>query len=109
LVNRTKSGIVQTFDNLTFHGGPGQVLEMRLFSRNDLLQSFKHAGFEEVEISVPEPSPEFGICWPDPWSRGMVARKRPGPRRPVKALAHTNKLNAMSSKLKASLKNFYHR
>lgn len=101
LVNRTRAGTVQTFDNLIFHGGPGQVLEMRLFSRDDLLQCFRQAGFEEVEISASEPSVEFGIFWNVPWSRGMIARKSRG-RRPRNLAAR--RPPSMSSKLLASLK-----
>lgn len=31
LVNRTAEGVLQTFEDLNFHGGPGATLEMRVF------------------------------------------------------------------------------
>lgn len=74
LTNRTADGRLQTFDDLVFHGGPGFTLEMRLYSRDDLLTHFRTAGFEQVEISTPDENLEFGIVG-KPWSLGMVARK----------------------------------
>jgi 2-polyprenyl-3-methyl-5-hydroxy-6-metoxy-1,4-benzoquinol methylase len=74
LVNKTTDGQIQTFEDLVFHGGPGETLEMRLFSKNDLIDHFRKAHFEEIEISTVAPSPECGIIW-EPWSRGMIARK----------------------------------
>src|SRR5262249_12401711 len=37
LTNRTRDGRAQRFNDLVFHGGPGSTLEMRLFSRDDLI------------------------------------------------------------------------
>jgi SAM-dependent methyltransferase len=82
LLNRTQSGELQAFEDLVFHGGIGQTLEMRIFSRNDLLKYFEQAGFEDVEISEVEPCLEFGIRWPT-GSHGLVARKRRGVRVPI--------------------------
>ena len=39
LVNRTRSGSYQVFDNLVFHGGPGFTLEMRVLSIADALRN----------------------------------------------------------------------
>ncbi len=39
LVNRTRSGSYQVFDNLIFHGGPGFTLEMRVLSIPDALRN----------------------------------------------------------------------
>ena len=75
LINRTADGVLQTFDNLIFHGGPGLTLEMRLFSRPDLESHFEAAGFDNVEVSTPDENPDYGIVG-KPWSLGMVARKR---------------------------------
>jgi SAM-dependent methyltransferase len=74
LVNRTKDGEVQTFDNLCFHGGAGVTLEMRLFMKNDLTEHLRSAGFQEIEYA--ESCPDHGIVL-EPWSRGLVARKSP--------------------------------
>lgn len=81
LVNRTANGELQIIgENLVFHGGPGETLEMRLYSKDDLEKHFRTAGFEEIEIAEIETSLEYGICW-RPWSRGFVVRKsrRAGP------------------------------
>jgi SAM-dependent methyltransferase len=72
LTNRTRDGLVQTFTDLVFHGGPGSTLEMRLFSRDDLTREFQEAGFSRVRIAA-EPYLPFGIHWPEPWSVPMVA------------------------------------
>src|SRR5215212_627453 len=50
LVNRSRSGTVQTFDDLTFHGGPGATLEMRQFSRLSLIEEFERAGLGDIKI-----------------------------------------------------------
>ncbi len=72
LVNRNAAGELQTFDNLCFHGGPGETLEMRLFSKGDLIEHFQEAGFHETACA--ENCPEYGII-SKPWTRGFVARK----------------------------------
>ena len=43
LENRTSDGRRQVFSDLVFHGGPGSTLEMRLFSRNGLIDEFVKA------------------------------------------------------------------
>lgn len=80
LVNRTENGDLQTFGSLAFHGGPAETLEMRLYSKGDLEQHFRTAGFQDIEIAARHVSADFGIYW-EPWSRGIVVRKshRTGP------------------------------
>ena len=75
LVNRRPDGVVETFTDLAFHGGPGSTLEMRLFAEKDLVDKLLAAGFHEVVV-MRESYPEFGVQLPQPWSRPMVARKR---------------------------------
>ena len=72
VVNTTRDGRIQTFDEVIFHGGPGTTLEMRVFSRDALLRSFADAGFARVRIADEAFDP-FGIAWPEPWSVPMVA------------------------------------
>ncbi len=72
LVNRNVAGEIQLFEDLCFHGGPGETLEMRLFAKSDLIEHFQKAGFQAVEFA--ESYPEYGIVC-EPWSRGLVARK----------------------------------
>ena len=72
LVNRTRDGYLQTFDDLKFHEGAGSTLEMRMFSHDGLLANCRAAGFSEVHVA--EDYPEYGIVWV-PWSRGLVLRR----------------------------------
>lgn len=72
--NITKDGRRQVFDNLVFHGGPGATLEMRVFSKEGLLNELKMAGFQSIKICS-EPYLDFGIYWRDLWSLPLIARK----------------------------------
>jgi len=62
LLNQTSDGRSQEFSPITFHGGPGSVLEMRLFGKDALLRDIKAAGFCEVRL-YDEEYPEDGILW----------------------------------------------
>jgi SAM-dependent methyltransferase len=65
----------EVFDKVRFHGGPGQTVEMRVFSKKHLLELAAQNGFT-AEI-VAEDVPLFGI-----WNQGnmhslpMILRKR---------------------------------
>jgi SAM-dependent methyltransferase len=72
--NRTRDGRVEVFEDPCFHGGPGTVLEMRLFSGTDLVRRLEKAGFAKVEICRPT-VPEYGIIFQETWSLPMVAYK----------------------------------
>jgi SAM-dependent methyltransferase len=74
LVNRTRDGRIETYRDLVFHGGPGQTLEMRLFSLNAIRNEASAAGFASVDV-LQEPVWEFGIYDPHPWSRPMLIRR----------------------------------
>jgi SAM-dependent methyltransferase len=74
LVNRTAQGIDQEFEGLVFHGGPGQTLEMRLFSIGSLRKNFANAGLDTINVADEQENPRFGIVF-EPWSRGLVARR----------------------------------
>lgn len=62
LVNETRDGRKQRYDDLTFHGGPGTTLEMRLFGRDSLAKNFADAGFGQVREHHEEVE-AFGIVW----------------------------------------------
>jgi SAM-dependent methyltransferase len=62
LDNLTIEGHHQRFTNLTFHGGPGTVLEMRIFGEDSLNKQFLDAGFEKPTIHAEEVR-QFGIAW----------------------------------------------
>ncbi len=74
LINRTRDGHTQIFDDLTFHGGRGATLEMRIFSRESLEQTVLGAGFREVHFAAQQ-WPEFGINHTETWSLPVAARK----------------------------------
>ena len=63
VVNQTADGRHQEFFDVTFHGGPGTVLEMRLFGKQSILRDAQEAGFEYVKL-YDEEYQKFGIAWP---------------------------------------------
>jgi SAM-dependent methyltransferase len=73
LVNRTRDGRLQVFEDLVFHEGPGTTLEVRVFSLPELLDRLRATGFEDVGVfdTVDE---EHGIIWNDPCNWPIVAR-----------------------------------
>jgi SAM-dependent methyltransferase len=73
LVNRKKDGTLEIHDRLVFHGGHGATLEMRLFSRKQLTDKLRSAGFSEVAFQD-DAVEKFGIILQG-WSRPLVARK----------------------------------
>ena len=75
LVNRTRSGKIETFEGLVFHGGRKAVLEMRVFGLKSILEHLAAAGFVGVTVMA-EDVPEYGIRL-EPWSRPITARRPP--------------------------------
>lgn len=74
MVNEKSDGEKEIFDKLIFHGGPGATLEMRIFSRNGVVEELKRAGFTDIQI-IEDNCLEYGICWQDKWSLPIVATK----------------------------------
>lgn len=74
LINRTKDGKEQVFEDLVFHGGEGFTLELRMFSEPSLVEALQQAGFEQIIIHS-EHQPEFGVIWPMDWAVPVTARK----------------------------------
>ena len=72
--NKLDDGRVERYENPVFHSGPGQALEIRLFTRGGLEHELKCPGFESIEFDGNE-FPEFGIVFPYPWSLPIVARR----------------------------------
>lgn len=73
LENRTVEGNLQVFDELVFHGGYGNTLELRHFSLPSLRELLSGAGFSAVEVHD-QPFFEHGIYWPEGTSYPLVAR-----------------------------------
>lgn len=76
LKNIRKSGEIQYFHNLIFHGGPGETLEMRRFSEWSVLENLKNAGFNDISIYRND-NPQYGVYWPLLHSAPIAARVKP--------------------------------
>jgi SAM-dependent methyltransferase len=75
LVNRTRSGQMQVFENPVFHGpGPGKALEMREFTEAELKRTLVEAGFAGARIYAEKYLP-YGVWYSEKWSLPVVARK----------------------------------
>lgn len=71
VISRKADGCYDVYDKgVVFHGGPGTVLEMRIFSQNDLISQLRAAGFE-VEI-LSQPAPGIGYYWPSVMERPEI-------------------------------------
>jgi SAM-dependent methyltransferase len=77
LINRTRQGEIQVFENPVFHRGwDGPALEMREFTERDLRAMLAAAGFQDIHI-YSEDYPPFGIFHAEAWSLPFAARKGP--------------------------------
>ena len=77
LVNRTRDGRTQVFEDLVFHVSFGSpALEMREFSESDLRRLLSAAGFTEVRFYHEEYAP-YGILHAETCSLPIAARKAP--------------------------------
>lgn len=65
-------GTSREVENPIFHGGPGNTLEMRLLSREELISNFRDAGFTKVEIDEKDQK-ELGIRM----QLGVLVAQRP--------------------------------
>ena len=74
LHNRTRDGREELHRDLVFHGGPGQTLEMRVFTEPSLKRHVAAAGFQRPRVHA-EDVPEFGILPPENWSLTWSARR----------------------------------
>jgi len=74
LVNRRRDGSMEVFENLSFHGGDGSTLEMRVFTEVSLKEILASAGFAGTHIAS-ENVPEFGVDHSETWSLPIVGRK----------------------------------
>jgi SAM-dependent methyltransferase len=62
-VNRTEAGEEEIFEDVSFHGGWGLTVEMRIFSLPDVLDRLREAGFSEIVNWRDEPNGPWG-CYP---------------------------------------------
>jgi SAM-dependent methyltransferase len=76
LVNRSMDGSYQVYDRLSFHGGRGSTLEMRVFSETAVQSMLIEAGLSNICIGGKE-SREFGVVLSGPCSLPMAASRGP--------------------------------
>lgn len=72
LVGKDINGEVFESENLTFHGGDGEVLEFRIFSETSLIDYLSASGFKKFKKILNHKA--LGIQW-ESWSRVWVAIK----------------------------------
>ena len=64
LKNKTIDGKEEEFRNLVFHGGPGNILEMRVFTNESVQMHLKNAGFKNITFHSPDENMnKYGIFW----------------------------------------------
>lgn len=74
LINKMQNGKEQVFENLRFHGGCGDTLEMRVFSRPSLVREIEKAGFHNITFHDSN-IPEYGILNNKPQSPVITMRR----------------------------------
>jgi SAM-dependent methyltransferase len=74
LINRTKDGRLQRYENLVFHGGDGTTLEFRIFCLKHLIKCLENAGFSQIQVRQEDYAP-FGILRQTRFSVPILARK----------------------------------
>lgn len=74
VVARNTDGAMTLHPDPVFHGGPGTTLEMRLFSRDDLLAQLADAGFVDIGV-VEDDVPLFGLSFHERFGLPILARK----------------------------------
>ena len=59
-----KNKTIENFNNLCFHGGPGNFLEMRVFSKKSIISFLKKSGFINITFyDITEDIKKYGIVW----------------------------------------------
>ncbi len=87
LVNRRRDGTFEVYDELTWHGGEGSTLEMRVFAEADLLQILTNAGFKDIKIWH-EDVPEFGILQAQQGGSFVITALKDGDATPASITQH---------------------
>jgi SAM-dependent methyltransferase len=74
LVNRIRDGRFELHTDLVFHGGPGDTLEMRVFSRGHTTDLLQAAGFVDIQVHE-ELVPQWGIILQHLFGLPITARR----------------------------------
>lgn len=67
---RNRRGVEYVDTNPSFHGGPGETLEMRVFSHSELISAGERSGFK---VSVIDFDPSRGYGWPHLWQQDIFS------------------------------------
>jgi SAM-dependent methyltransferase len=78
LINKTRDGKIQRYENLRFHGGAGATLEMRIFSKPSLIKHIESAGFTDITV-YDMSTPEFGILANEEGSSFVMSMRKTVP------------------------------
>jgi SAM-dependent methyltransferase len=76
LINRRQDGALEIREDLVFHGGSGETLEMREFGITALRTKLLAAGFKDVHLLTAD-VPEIGVHFDPDVSQPLIARKEP--------------------------------
>jgi hypothetical protein len=76
LINRRRDGSLEVREDLIFHGGAGETLEMREFGLSALEADLLAAGFREVHFLTAN-VPDWGILFDHDTSQPLIARRQP--------------------------------
>jgi SAM-dependent methyltransferase len=87
LVNRRRDQTVEVYDELTWHGGEGSTLELRVFAEADLLQILADAGFKDITIWH-EDVPEYGILQAQQGGSFVISAVKDGAATPAPITQH---------------------
>ena len=82
LVNQRKDQSIDVYDRLTWHGGEGSTLEMRVYSEADLLQIIADAGFKNIKVWGDD-YPEFGILQAQQGGSFVISATKDGNHIPI--------------------------
>ncbi|MGO4551476.1 methyltransferase domain-containing protein [Lysobacter sp. 2RAF19] len=74
VVNTLAEGGTETYLHPRFHGGPGQTLEMRIFSETHVRELLQQAGFVDIRI-FEGPLPEYGLIGAQALNGAVVATR----------------------------------
>jgi len=87
LVNQRKDQTIEVYDRLTWHGGEGSTLEMRVYAEADLLQIIAEAGFKNIKVWRDD-YPEFGILQAQQGGSFVISATKDGNRVPIAVTQH---------------------
>ena len=75
MLNRTTGGEYEVYEDLVFHGGPGDTLEMRIFSRAHTIALLQNSGFVDIVVHS-DTIPQWGIIPPHGHGLPITAWRR---------------------------------